>query len=175
MYISPISLFPEPKHVKEMDHDHDHGHMHMSPPPANSTGMPPMHHMEMMMHMTFYWGKKAEILFSGWPGTRSGMYALALIVVFVMAIIVEWLSHCQLIKPGSTHVAAGVVQTLLHAIRMGLEYMVMLALMSFNGGMFLVAVAGHAVGFLVFGSRLFRGSETLRPSEKAFYLSPMSC
>ncbi|KAJ9698559.1 hypothetical protein PVL29_007568 [Vitis rotundifolia] len=136
----------------------DHDHMHMSPPPANSTGMPPMHHMEMMMHMAFYWGKKGEILFSGWPGTRSGMYALALIVVFVMGIIVEWLSHCQLIKPG------------------GLEYMVMLALMSFNGGVFLVAVAGHAVGFLVFGSRLFRGSETLRPSEEAFYdLPPMSC
>ena len=51
------------------------------------------------------------------------------------------------------------VQTLLHAIRIGLAYMVMLALMSFNGGVFLVAVAGHAVGFLVFGSRVFRGSE----------------
>ena len=139
--------------------DQDHDHMHMSPPPANSTGMSPMHHMEMMMHMTFYWGKEAEILFSGWPGARSGMYALALIVVFVTGIIVEWLSYCRLIKPGSTHVAAGLVQTLLHAIRIGLAYMVMLALMSFNGGVFLVAVAGHAVGFLVFGSRVFRGSE----------------
>uniref|UniRef100_A0A6N2L1J3 Copper transport protein n=1 Tax=Salix viminalis TaxID=40686 RepID=A0A6N2L1J3_SALVM len=87
------------------------------------------------------------------------MYFVALLFVFVLSILVEWLSHCRLIKPGSNHVAAGLVQTLLHALRVGLAYMVMLAIMSFNGGVFLVAVAGHALGFLFFGSRVFKRTQ----------------
>ena len=87
------------------------------------------------------------------------MYVIALIVVLVMAIIMEWLSHCQLIKPRSTHVTAGLVQTLLHAVRISLAYMVMVALMVFNGGVFLVAVAGQVVRFLVFESRVIKKSE----------------
>ena len=136
--------------------------MQMTPPPAaNATWTPPMNNMGMMMmHMTFYWGNKGEILFSGWPGTRSGMYALALIFVFLMAIIDEWLSGRRPFKPGSNHVAAGLVQTVVHGIRMGVAYMVMLALMSFNGGVFVAAVVGHALGFLAFRSRVFMGNET---------------
>ena len=143
----------------------------MLPPAANFTVMPPKDHMEMMTHMTFYRGKNGEILFSGWPGTRSGMYALALIVVFLMAIIDEWLSGCRPVKAGSNYVAAGLVQTVVQGIRMGVAYMVMLALMSFNGGVFLAAIAGHALGFLAFRSMVFKGRETTsltrwsRPSE----------
>ncbi|CAI0540367.1 unnamed protein product [Linum tenue] len=102
-----------------------------------------------MMHMTFYWGKDALILFSGWPGTRTEMYVLALVFVFLLAFLVEWLSGCRLIRKD-----AG--RTAMHGVRAGLAYMVMLAVMSFNGGVFLAAVAGHAVGFLVFGSRVFK-------------------
>lgn len=133
-----------------------------------------MGHKMMMMHMTFFWGSDAEILFSKWPGARPGMYALALVFVFFLAVIVEWLSHSRLIKPtGSTsRVGAGLVQTLLHAVRIGLAYMVMLAVMSFNVGVFLVAVAGHALGFLVFGSRLVKKEEA---EKVASDLPPMSC
>ncbi|XVF68867.1 hypothetical protein PTKIN_Ptkin11bG0035700 [Pterospermum kingtungense] len=136
-----------------------------------------MGHQEMMVHqMTFYWGKNAEILFSGWPEIRTGMYVLALIVVFVLGFMVEWISHSQFIKPAgsSRHVAAGLVQTLLHALRVGLAYLVMLALMSFNGGVFLAAVAGHTMGFLLFGRRVFNKSSATAPG-KTYDLPPMTC
>ncbi|CAK9147420.1 unnamed protein product [Ilex paraguariensis] len=152
----------------------------MSPPSSpmmnnGSGGGMMMHRRHMMMHMTFFWGKNAEILFSGWPGSDNlGMYVLALVFIFVLALIVEWLSHCKLIKEGSNHVAAGLVQTLMYGLRIGLAYMVMLAVMSFNAGVFLAAVAGHTLGFLVFGSRVFnkKSSSTFR---KTSDLPPMSC
>ena len=157
----------------------DHGHMG-SPPSAamsdNKTMAMGGSHKMASMHMTFFWGSNAQILFSGWPGSdRPGMYVLSLIFVFALAVLVEFLSHCRLIKYSSSaasrRVGAGLAQTLLHALRVGLAYLVMLALMSFNGGVFLVAVAGHAVGFLAFGSRLFRSVDT---EKVASDLPPMS-
>ncbi len=115
-------------------------------------------HHKATMHMTFFWGHKAEVLFSGWPGNNSAMYALALAFVFVLAVLVEWLSYCKLIRPGTNDVVAGVMQTVMYTVRSGLAYMLMLAVMSFNGGVFLAAIAGHAVGFVIFGSRAFRKS-----------------
>ncbi|GLT92621.1 hypothetical protein SLE2022_104510 [Rubroshorea leprosula] len=112
-----------------------------------------------LLHRSFYWGHNSVILFSGWPGSSPGMYALALIFVFVLAVMVEWLSYCSFIKPGANKVGAGFFQTGLYAVRAGLSYLVMLALISFNGGVFLVAIFGHAVGFLIFGSRAFRKSD----------------
>ncbi|KAL3536459.1 hypothetical protein ACH5RR_004920 [Cinchona calisaya] len=109
--------------------------------------------------MHFYWGKDTEILFSGWPGNNSGMYALALIFVFSLAVLVELFSNINLIKPGSNRVAAVLFQMGIHAIRAGFAYMVMLAVISYNGGIFLAAVLGHAVGYVIFGSPVFkRGS-----------------
>ncbi|KAJ7947573.1 Copper transporter like [Quillaja saponaria] len=150
------------------------GHMHgmggmggMASPP----GMQPMRR-KMMMHMTFFWGNNAEILFDDFPGRDNpGMYVLALLFVFVLAFLVEWLSHSRLIKPGSNHFAAGLIQTFMHAVRVGLAYLVMLAVMSFNGGVFLVAVAGHALGFFLFGSRVFKKPGFGNGSD----LPPMSC
>lgn len=156
-----------------MNVTHDH-HMHgMDNGPAN--GMM-HHHHKMMMHMTFFWGKDTEILFSGWPGPRTGMYVLALVVVFVLGFMVELISHSQFVKPGSNgrHVATGLVQTLLHGLRVGLAYLVMLAIMSFNGGVFLAAVAGHMLGFLFFGSSFFKKPSASAPG-KTSDLPHMSC
>lgn len=115
-----------------------------------------MHHKKMMMHMTFFWGRRTNVLISGWPGDSLGMYVLCLLVVFAVAVALEWLSNCRFIKTGTNHVAAGLGQTLVHLVRVGLAYLLMLALMSFNAGVFLAVVVGHAVGFLVFQSRVFR-------------------
>ncbi|KAG2299799.1 hypothetical protein Bca4012_011378 [Brassica carinata] len=148
----------------------DHGNMHDMPTPSISS--PSMmnngsmnggggHHKMMMMHMTFFWGKNTEVLFSGWPGTSSGMYALCLIFVFFLAVITEWLAHSSLLRGttgDSANPAAGLVQTAVYTLRTGLAYLVMLAVMSFNAGVFLAALAGHAIGFMLFGSRTFRSS-----------------
>ncbi|MBA0794694.1 hypothetical protein Gohar_019000 [Gossypium harknessii] len=159
--------------MEGMNDDHMHGmNMHNT----SDGGMNMTNHHKMMMHMTFFWGSDAEILFSGWPGTRTGMYVLALIVVFLLAFMVEGISHFRLMKPGSTHhVTAGLVQTLLHALRVGLAYLVMLAIMSFNGGVFLAAVAGHSLGFLLFGSHVFNKPSATVPNDKTSDLPPMSC
>ncbi|CAK8575847.1 unnamed protein product [Lathyrus sativus] len=124
-----------------------------------------------MMHMTFYWGKDALILFNDWPAGNTGMYILALIIVFVMSVLIELLSRTRLIKPGSNPVTAGLVQTLLHVLRVGLAYLVMLALMSFNGGVFLVAVLGHALGFLLSSSAFRKQNHDDEPYD----LPPISC
>ncbi|KAK3037491.1 hypothetical protein RJ639_031985 [Escallonia herrerae] len=95
-----------------------------------------------ILHTAFYWGTEAKFLFPGWPGKSP--------------VLVEGLSHCTVVKPGLNRVAGGFFQTGIFAVRAGLAYMVMLAVMSYNGGVFLAAVAGHAVGFAVFRSLGFR-------------------
>ncbi|KAM7465934.1 hypothetical protein LguiB_013496 [Lonicera macranthoides] len=128
--------------------------------------------MGMTMHTAFYWGNDAEFLFSGWPGTnKSGMYVLSLILIFALAFIVEWLSHSTFIKQVVNDISAGLLQTLMYTIRIGLAYMVMLSVMSMNGGIFLVAVGGHAVGYMLFGSRIFRKSAISESDD----LPPLTC
>lgn len=114
-----------------------------------------------MMHMTFFWGRNAEVLFNTWPGTDPKMYAVSLAFVFAMAALVELLSCCKLVRRAGSNgnAAAGILRMVLYTVRCGLNYLVMLAVMSFNGGVFLAAVGGHAVGFLVFGSRVSKKSE----------------
>ncbi|XP_047978096.1 copper transporter 1-like [Salvia hispanica] len=153
--------------------DHDMPGMTMSPPAASSgSGHGDEGHTMMgssMAHMTFFWGKNSEILFSGWPGTRTGMYVLALIFVFALAFIVELLSsYLQRAEKVSA-----LVRTLVHGLRIGLAYLVMLALMSFNAGVFIVAVVGHSLGFLVFGSRVFK--RFCGDSDKTGYDNRVGC
>jgi copper transporter 1 len=83
------------------------------------------------------------------------MYAVALILVFVMAMLVEWLSFTNIVKlkPGSSNEVVGsLLRTGLYGVRTALSYLVMLAVMSFNGGVFLAAIFGHVIGFMVFGT-----------------------
>lgn len=146
----------------------------------NNTGGSTM--MMMMMrtegHMTFFWSKNAEILFSGWPGTRTGMYVLALIFVFLMSVLLEWLSQYSKNnsnnqywkkKDGSSSssaaaAAAMILVTVVHGVKIGVAYLVMLAVMSFNVGIFVVALAGHTVGFLIFASKKTTSSLSSSPN-----------
>lgn len=107
---------------------------------------------DMIMHMSFFWGKDVIVLFQEWPGDRLGMYILATIFVLFLAFAVEVLSIFPLFKPGRSW--SPLISSLIHAgsyaLRMALAYMVMLSVMSFNIGIFIAAIVGHAVGkFLV--------------------------
>lgn len=113
--------------------------------------------MDMMsMHSSFYWGKDAIILFSGWPNGRLGMYILAVVGVLLMAVASELLSAGEgVIKPQRNPMVAGLNLAIIHTLRMGLAYLVMLSLMSFNLGILLAALAGHALGFFIFKAGAF--------------------
>ncbi|GAB2234998.1 hypothetical protein Droror1_Dr00004274 [Drosera rotundifolia] len=167
--------------------------MNMSPPPStmtttNTSSMPsaPMPDnnnqsmMSTMMHMTFFWGSKnTEVLFTNFPGASTGHYYLALFLVFLVAFLVELVSRSRLVSPDAGDCVRGLVLSGLHMLRMGLAYLVMLAVMSFNGGVFLAAIIGHGIGFLVFGTRIFcKGDEI---EGRNYYvkntadLPPMNC
>lgn len=122
----------------------------------NSTVATMLGRRRIPIHTTFYWGHKVDILFHCWPGNSAAMYAVALILVFAVAVLVEWLSFTNIVKlkPGSSNdVVGGLLKTGLYGVRSGLSYLVMLAVMSFNGGVFLAAIGGHVIGFMVFGTR----------------------
>lgn len=114
------------------------------------------------MHMTFYWGKDGQILFSGWPGPRTSMYILAIFIIFLVAFFVEWLiAITTQAKPCDKGIVSDLIRTLIYGLRMGLAYLLMLAVMSFNVGVFFVVVLGHAFGHMVFGSSQEEGSVDL--------------
>ncbi|XP_024975919.1 copper transporter 1-like [Cynara cardunculus var. scolymus] len=146
----------------------DNGTMGGMPPsapmPMNDDGSMGMDDMMPMMQMTFYWGKDASILFYGWPGNSTGMYILALLFVFFLALIVEALTHHNLTPTKSNHI----MRTVLHTLRVVFSYSVMLAVMSFNVGVLLVAVLGHAIGFFLF--RVLK-----KACEKDLDMPPMAC
>lgn len=133
-----------------------HHNLGSVPPPAPETNPAG----KTLVHKSLYWGDDAQVLFTGWPGTNSAMYALAVILVFFLAVIVEWLTYLNFMKQDAGNVATAVMQTVIYAVRTGLSYMVTLSVMSFNGGIFLAAVGGHAVGFVLFRARAKRKSES---------------
>uniref|UniRef100_A0A0D9VUF6 Copper transport protein n=1 Tax=Leersia perrieri TaxID=77586 RepID=A0A0D9VUF6_9ORYZ len=136
--------------------------MPMPPPgPGGDTPAPSMPGMSMPTPtgMSFWWGHRAVVLFSGWPGDRAGagMYILCLLVVLTLAALVEALSAAAA-SSRRRHArrlpAAALLAAAVHAAKMGLAYLVMLAVMSFNAGVLLAAVAGHFAGFLLARSGL---------------------
>ncbi|KAF8010791.1 hypothetical protein BT93_J1439 [Corymbia citriodora subsp. variegata] len=100
--------------------------------------------------MAFHWGNTAEVIFSGWLGPSSWAY------VFCLSVLVEWISHARIPRPGIDNGAASFLQTVMYSVRIGAAYMVMLAVTSFDVGVLIAAVVGHAGGFLLFGTRGFK-------------------
>ncbi|KAJ4958702.1 hypothetical protein NE237_025813 [Protea cynaroides] len=129
-----------------------------------------------MMHMTFYWGKQVTVLFDSWKTDSWTSYALTLLACFLFSVFYEYMEDRRLRfnviatgkKPSSTLPSvdtpllisrlAGSVWTnparyaaaILFCINSAMGYLLMLAIMSFNGGVFFAIVLGLAFGYLIF-------------------------
>ncbi|KAJ8484290.1 hypothetical protein OPV22_016775 [Ensete ventricosum] len=112
-------------------------------------------------HPTFFSGcNRTEVVF-------PGMHALALAAVFSASVLVEWCDHRLVVAAAA---ASGLTQTAMHAARVGLGYVLMLAVMS-DAAVLAAAVLGHAVGFVAFvhpASRPLTGDTKTR-------LHPVGC
>ncbi|GJP50507.1 hypothetical protein CLOM_g9670 [Closterium sp. NIES-68] len=135
--------------------------------------------MCMGMHMTFYWGVDATILFSSWHTRTLPQYCIALALVALSSIAYEGLNSLRInVAAGKLARANSTVTdeftttplltgtsrppaqlswmdklplSLLYIATSALAYLLMLSAMSFNGGIFLAIVAGLGVGHFMFG------------------------
>lgn len=127
-----------------------------------------------MMHMTFYWGRQVTLLFDFWRTDSWPSYALTLLACFLFSAFYQYLEDRRVRlnriavgqKPAIADVetpllqrkvvgkfsAARIAGTALFGINSGVGYLLMLAIMSFNGGVFLAVVLGLMIGYLVFRS-----------------------
>ncbi|XP_058213494.1 copper transporter 5-like [Rhododendron vialii] len=133
-----------------------------------------------MMHMTMYWGTDLTLLFDWWTTDSWLAYSLSLLACFLFSLIYQFLESLRLLrfKPTSAAAAAAYLPSqqppseapllsksggggrkhslrrLAHAALFGVNaaigYALMLAVMSFNGGVFLSVVLGISAGYYFF-------------------------
>ncbi|KAI3514026.1 hypothetical protein L1887_12342 [Cichorium endivia] len=127
-----------------------------------------------MMHMTFYWGPNVTLLIDSWKTDSWFSYFLTLIFCFLFSAFYQFMEDRRLRFKllSSSTMAVGDVEdvpllytkffsdrrrarfagSVLFGINSAINYFLMLAVMSFNGGVFVVIVVGLAVGYLLFRS-----------------------
>ncbi|KAK6912885.1 Ctr copper transporter [Dillenia turbinata] len=135
-----------------------------------------------MMHMTFYWGRRVTLIFDSWKTETWISYGLTLVACFLCSAFYQYMEDRRLrfkiiasTAPNSQQLeapllinadgrkmigglagigsrTANLVGALLFGINSALGYLLMLAVMSFNGGVFLAIVSGLSSGYLVFRS-----------------------
>lgn len=126
------------------------------------------------MHMTFYWSREVTLLVDSWRTSSWTGYLLTLLACLVAAAFYQYMEDLRLrIKiaaasgkpsPAAAQIEAPLLQkrlggkwtlarlagALLFGVNAAIGYLLMLAIMSFNGGVFIALVLGLAVGFLLF-------------------------
>ncbi|MCO5576314.1 hypothetical protein L7F22_030123 [Adiantum nelumboides] len=153
---------------------HDHGGTESLSTATSSASVSSLAHHE----TSFYWGQQATILFEGWRTTSPATYIASLLALLLISFLYQYLerltsssspllsqfhccppasqgSHNNASKPfaPAPHVLSlptKLFLTLLFGLRVGLAYLLMLAVMSFNGGIFLAIILGFSAGFFAF-------------------------
>ncbi|OMO91788.1 Ctr copper transporter [Corchorus olitorius] len=123
-----------------------------------------------MMHMTLYWGKDVTLLIDSWKTDSWLSYLLTLLACFLFSSFYQYMEDRRLrfgslasstpAQPTSTGAAAPLLPkyrrsakfatAVLFGINSAIGYLLMLAIMSFNGGVFLAIVFGLSIGYLLF-------------------------
>ncbi|KAL9176573.1 hypothetical protein ABFS82_01G006000 [Erythranthe guttata] len=129
-----------------------------------------------MMHMTFYWGIRATILFDSWKTDSWLNYSLSLLACFLFSAFYQYMEdrrfRIRLLSKNTPSSGGGAApletpllfsklggsnwppsrfaDAILFGINSAIGYFLMLAVMSFNAGVFLAVVVGLAVGYLIF-------------------------
>ncbi|KAJ9168145.1 hypothetical protein P3X46_019704 [Hevea brasiliensis] len=127
-----------------------------------------------MMHMTFYWSREVTLLVDSWRTKTWLAYALTLLVCLVASALYQFLENLRIHmrfkviartdgsaaeepllrskKSKGKWSAARVAGAVLFGVNSAIGYMLMLAVMSFNAGVFVAIVLGLAIGYLLFRS-----------------------
>ncbi|KAK2965575.1 hypothetical protein RJ640_018741 [Escallonia rubra] len=125
-----------------------------------------------MMHMTFYWGRSVTLLFDSWKTDSWTSYSLSVLACLLFSAFYQYLEDRRLrFKRFSSRSGAGAIDdtpllqqkliagrpariagALLFGVNSAIGYMLMLAVMSFNGGVFVAVVLGLTLGYLLFRS-----------------------
>lgn len=127
-----------------------------------------------MMHMTLYWGKEVTLLFDSWKTDSWTSYALSLLACLVVAAFYQYLENLRirlklvagerrpspvpdiqtpLLRWNNAVQRNRVAESVLFGVNYAIGYLLMLAIMSFNGGVFVAIVVGLTLGYFFFRSR----------------------
>ncbi|KAK7383431.1 hypothetical protein VNO78_29110 [Psophocarpus tetragonolobus] len=127
-----------------------------------------------MMHMTFYWGKKVTILIDSWKTDSWTSYFLSLLACLVVAAFYQYLENRRIrlklvavdrrtpppdiraplmrwgVAGDKAKLGVKFAEAVLFGVNSAIGYLLMLAIMSFNGGVFLSIVVGLVIGYFFF-------------------------
>jgi copper transporter 1 len=127
-----------------------------------------------MMHMTFYWSRSVTLLFDSWKTNTWLGYVLTLLVCFLFSVFYQYMEDRRIrlqlssINKSQSPIEVPLLNSkfscsarwsplkflgaLIFGVNAAIGYLLMLAIMSFNGGVFVAVVIGLAVGYLLFRS-----------------------
>ncbi|XP_028777384.1 copper transporter 5.1 [Neltuma alba] len=129
-----------------------------------------------MMHMTFYWSYKVTLLIDSWRTHSWTGYALSLLACLLVSAFYQYLENrrirLKLILSGrpsqtpqiripllqtnlvgdKTRLGVKLAGAILFGVNSAIGYLLMLAIMSFNGGVFIAIAVGLSIGYFFFRS-----------------------
>ncbi|GLT70593.1 hypothetical protein SLA2020_426640 [Shorea laevis] len=124
-----------------------------------------------MMHMTIYWGKKVTLLVDWWKTETWTSYLLTLLACFLFSAFYQYVESRRLRSKSSTSSIAvpllsklGRTRSVVSLARLAtsllfrastvIGYLLMVAIMSCNGGVFLAIVLGLSLDIICLGAEM---------------------